>query len=386
MRCCTHRRTMLLWPGRRASAGKRVAILVPSLQRGDATGNDALGMHAALTARGWDVRLFAEGGDRTLGFGTSAEARAFLRDGAAAIFHQGTQWDNGVRIFERAPGVRIARDHNVTPPEFFVGVSDDFVAASDVGLAQRARLARDPSIAWVAASEMNAAELVALGAAASRVAVVPPFHQAEELAAAEPDEIALRRWAALPADVLFVGRLAPNKGHRRLLRIAATHAELFGRRLRIRLVGSHDRRWAPWLALLARDREQLQLGDSIEYLGTLSTAELKAAYLTSRLLLCCSEHEGFCVPLVEAARLGVPVVATWQRAVTETLGPEALVLRDASDDVVATAIHRVLEDGALRDALVAAQQRRYASRYAPAAIAHGFLAAVEPELRGERAR
>lgn len=369
------------WPGHRGSSGRRVAILVPSLQRGDATGNDALGMHQALVARGWDVRLFAEGGDRTLGFGTSAEARAFLRDGASAIFHQGTQWDNGVRIFERVSGVRIARDHNVTPAAFFAGVSDDFVGASNVGLAQRERLAHDRAVAWIAASAMNAGELAALGA--SRVAVVPPFHQAEELAAVEPDEIALRRWAALPADVLFVGRLAPNKGHRRMFRIAATYAELFGRRLRIRLVGSHDRRWAAWLALLARDREQLRLGDSVEYLGTLSAAELKAAYLTSRMLLCCSEHEGFCVPLVEAGRLGVPVVATWQQAVAETLGPDGLVLRDASDDVVATAIHRVLEDGALRDALVAAQQVRYQRLFAPGAIERRFVAAVEPLLRGE---
>ena len=371
------------WPGRSGSTDERVAILVPSLQRGDATGNDALGMRAALVARGWDVRLFAEGGDRTLGFGTTAEARTFLRSGAAAIFHQGTQWDNGVRVFERVAGVRVARDHNVTPAAFFAGVSEDFVGASNVGLAQRERLARDPGVSWIAASAMNAGELVALGAAASRVSVVPPFHQAEDLAAAEPDEVALRRWSALPADVLFVGRLAPNKGHRRMFRIAATYAEVFGRRLRVRLVGSHDRRWAPWLELLARDREQLRLGDSIEYLGTLSTAELKAAYLTSRLLLCCSEHEGFCVPLVEAGRLGVPVVATWQQAVAETLGREGLVLRDVSDDVVAAAIHRVLEDEVLRERLVEAQGARYARHFAPAAIEQAFLAAVEPLLRGE---
>src|SRR5690606_24366989 len=144
-------------------------------------------------------------------------------------------------VFERVAGVRVARDHNVTPAAFFAGVSEDFVGASNVGLAQRERLARDPGVSWIAASAMNAGELVALGAAASRVSVVPPFHQAEDLAAAEPDEVALRRWSALPADVLFVGRLAPNKGHRRMFRIAATYAEVFGRRLRVRLVGSHDR-------------------------------------------------------------------------------------------------------------------------------------------------
>jgi len=350
------------------------------LQRGDATGNDAVGMRDALLRAGFEARLFAEGGDGTLGFGTTTEARAFLKDGAAAIFHQGTQWDHGMQVFERASGVRIARDHNVTPPEFFRGVSEDFVAASNVGLAQRARLARDRSVAWIAASAMNASELATLGAG-DRVAVVPPFTQAEELAAIEPDEIALRRWAALPADVLFVGRLAPNKGHRRLLRVAAAYAELFGRPLRVRLVGSYDRRWADWLAVLARDRQRLGIGDSLELLGTLSTAELKAAYLTSRLLLCCSEHEGFCVPLVEAACLGVPVVATYQRGVAETLGPDGLVLREQPDDVVAVAIHRVLVDGALRESLVRAQSERFATLHANAMVERRFLAAVEPLLR-----
>lgn len=370
---------MRSWPGHRRRAN-RVAILLPSLQRGDATGNDAVGMRDALLRAGFEVRLFAEGGDRTLGFGTTTEARSFLKDGAAAIFHQGTQWDHGMQVFERASGVRIARDHNVTPPEFFRGVSEDFVAASNVGLAQRARLARDRSVAWIAASAMNAAELAALGAG-DRVAVVPPFTQAEELAAVEPDEIALRRWAALPADVLFVGRLAPNKGHRRLLRVAAAFAELFGRPLRVRLVGSYDRRWADWLAVLARDRQRLGIGDSLELLGTLSTAELKAAYLTSRLLLCCSEHEGFCVPLVEAACLGVPVVATYQRGVAETLGPDGLVLREQPDDVVAVAIHRVLADGVLRESLVRAQSERFAALHANAMVERRFLAAVEPLLR-----
>jgi len=373
---------MRSWPGRKRARGRRVAILVPSLQRGDATGNDALGMRDALLRAGYEVRLFAEGGDRTLGFGTTTEARAFLRDGAAAIFHQGTQWDHGLQVFERATGVRIARDHNVTPPGFFRGVSEDFVGASNVGLAQRARLARDRSIAWIAASAMNAAELAELGAG-GRVTVVPPFTQAEELAEVEPDEIALRRWAALPADVLFVGRLAPNKGHRRMLRIAASYAELFGRPLRVRLVGSYDRRWSAWLAVLARDRERLGIGDSLEFLGTLSTAELKAAYLTSRILLCCSEHEGFCVPLVEAARLGVPVVATYQRGVAETLGRQGLVLREQSDDVVAVAIHRVLKDGALRESLVRAQAERFERLHASAMVERRFLTAVEPLLRGD---
>lgn len=368
------------WPGHRHRRSVGVAILLPSLLRGDATGNDALGMRATLTRHGYEARIFADGRDPALGAGTMQEARTFLRDRATlAIFHQGTQWENGLEVFERA-AVRVVRDHNVTPVEFFTNVCEEFATASRVGLRQRQRLARDREALFLAASRTNADELVALGADPGHVSVVPPFSQAEELARLAPDESALHRWAVLPADVLFVGRLAPNKGHRRMLRVSATYAELFGRRLRVRLVGSYDRRWAPWLALIAREERQLGLEGSVELLGTLTPAELKAAYLTSRLVLCCSEHEGFCVPLVEAARLGVPVVATYQKAVAETLGEEGLVLRDASDDVVATAVHRVLGDAGLRDALVRAQRGRYERRFSNAAIEREFLAAMEPLL------
>lgn len=371
---------MRWWPGHRRESRRRVAILVPSLVRGDATGNDVLGMRRALERRGFAVRVFADGGDAGLGYESAASARGWLHDGAAVIFHQATQWDNGFQLLRRATGLRIVRDHNVTPAAFFEDVSDDFAHASRVGARQRAQLARDPSVRWIAASGTNAGELARLGADPARIAVVPPFNQAEELARVVPDEAALRRWAALPADVLFVGRLAPNKGHRRLFRIAATYAELFGRPLRVRLVGSYDRRWSAWLELLKRDRARLALDGSIELVGALTAGELHSAYLTSRMLVCCSEHEGFCVPLVEAARLGVPVVATWQAAVAETLGPEGLVLRDAGDDVVAAAVGRVLRDADLREQLVAAQAARFARLYADDAVERAFLAAVEPLL------
>jgi len=87
------------------------------------------------------------------------------------------------------------------------------------------------------------------------------------------------------------------------------------------------------------------------------------------------------VPLIEAGHLGVPVVATYQSAVAETLGPQGLVLRAATDDVVALAIHRVLHDSVLREALVAAQADRFARLYSHDAVERCFVAAVEPLLR-----
>ena len=94
-------------------------------------------------------------------------------------------------------------------------------------------------------------------------------------------------------------------------------------------------------------------------------------------MLCCSEHEGFCVPLVEAARLGLPVVASRQEAVAETLGAQGLAI-EGDDDTLATAVHRVIADADLRERLVGTQRERYARLFAPAAMERGFLEALGP--------
>jgi glycosyltransferase involved in cell wall biosynthesis len=65
-----------------------------------------------------------------------------------------------------------------------------------------------------------------------------------------------------------------------------------------------------------------------------------------------SEHEGFCVPIVEAMEFGLPVVAFSAGAVRETAAAGALVVQDKSPVALATAVHRVTTDQALRERLV----------------------------------
>jgi glycosyltransferase involved in cell wall biosynthesis len=370
------------WPGRRRGPSRGIAILVPSLYTGDAVGNDAIAMRDALAALGFDARLFAETSEPALGAGGIEAARAFIdRTNGAVILHHSTRWDIGVQLFEMARGARVLRDHNVTPESFFAGLHPEFAAASAIGVRQRVDYARDRSTAlYLAASATNARELVALGADSARVRVVPPFHRIDDLMASAPDESMLRRLANAPPTALFVGRVAPNKGHRRLLRIAATYRELFHAPLHLRFVGPCDPRLGRWLQVLEADVRALGLEGSVENLGFLSLAQLKAAYLTSHLFLCCSEHEGFCVPLLEATCLGLPLIAAGSTAMADTVGEAALYMGDASDDVVACAVHRLLADAELRDQLVARERARYAERFSSAAVGTAFREAILPIL------
>ena len=233
------------------------------------------------------------------------------------------------------------------------------------GETQRAALASDPRIAgFLATSPVVASELSELGAPPERIRIVPPFTRVEALADLAPDESTLRRFLSRPADVLFVGRIAPNKGQHRIQRVVARYAALFGEPLRVRLVGKADPRHGAYERLLRRERGELALEGRVQLLGEVGEAALKAIYLTSRVFLCCSEHEGFCVPLAEASWLGLPVVATHQTAVADTLGSQGFVLPpDTDDDLVAVALRRTLHDAALRERLVEAQRETVRWRF-----------------------
>ncbi len=347
---------------------RRCAILLASFAEHDATSNDATAMAALLRRWGWKARIFAGGVPEHPEIGTCPDARAFLaRKDTVALYHSGGRWDDGMALLASARGPIVVRDHNVTPPGFFAGVNEEFADASIRGLAQRQQLACDPRVVrHLAASTRNADDLREAGAAPDRIRVVPPLRPAGGLDDVAPDLEALRGWQNRPA-ALFVGRISPNKGHRHLLRVAAAHRELFGEAMPLRLVGATDPRLHSWTAQLDHDIDRLGLRSSLEFCGTLSNAALKAAYLTATAFVCCSEHEGFCVPLVEAAECAVPILAVEEPGVRSTLGDRTLVLPPETD-VVATAYHRVTHDPMLRQKLVEQQSATIRDRFSPAVL------------------
>ena len=92
----------------------------------------------------------------------------------------------------------------------------------------------------------------------------------------------------------------------------------------------------------------LGLVEAVSVTGSVSAEELEAYYRAADVFVCASDHEGFCVPLVEAMGHGVPVVAYGVAAVPETVGDAGLVLPDKEPLRFAAAVARVIDDGTLR--------------------------------------
>ena len=259
-------------------------------------------------------------------------------------------------IFPSLPCRRAILYHNVTPAFYFERLDPEKARVLEEGRRQVAALRDAADVVW-AVSAFNASELRALG---FREPKVFPLVFDASLGRGEPDPDFLRTLSDPPlANLLFVGRLVPNKRHDRLLQIFAAFQRYVRRDSRLVIVGGSGG-MEPYKFLLLATARDLGLRNVL-FAEFVDDAKLRACYASASALVCASDHEGFCAPLVEAMAWHVPVFANAAGAVPETLdGAGTLFSPDDPPELVAEAIGRVLGDPALRAAVVRRQDERLA--------------------------
>lgn len=330
---------------------------VPCLLPMDAVGNHTLGVHAALDRAGVANDIWAISIHHTLdGYGRPYPEFTDARRGAGkrgvALYEACSVAGNLVDFFLALRDPKVIYYHNLTPPEFF----DPYDAEVARGLREaRREVARvaAASRVGIAASEYNAEELRRLGV--SDVSVIPPYLAPRRPANPDPDRLEELRAEKRGTDLLFVGRLAPNKGHGHLIRTVAAlrsggdpHARLF-------LVGGEGPR--PYMRALRRLADQLA-PDAVFFTGPVSDAVRDAHYAGADLFVSMSEHEGFGIPLLEAMRAGLPVIALDRAAVAETLDGAGVLVRSTDPRTLAEIVTQVTSDPALMAAVRRRQHER----------------------------
>jgi glycosyltransferase involved in cell wall biosynthesis len=236
--------------------------------------------------------------------------------------------------------------HNVTPSRYFAAWEPALVPGVEWGRAQLRELAPRCRGA-LADSHFNARELVDLGY--ETAAVVPILLDLAALHV-EPDAATQARLDAAKAHggvaAVFVGRVVPNKAQHELVKVAAVYRAMYEEPLRVRLVGAAS--CVAYSDAVQTFADQAGVGSDVELTGGVTTAELAAHYRGADVFVSASEHEGFCVPLLEAMSFGVPIVAYSAGAVPETLGDAGILLGTRAPAAFAAAVHRVVHDPAVR--------------------------------------
>lgn len=259
-------------------------------------------------------------------------------------------------IFAKLPCRRVILYHNVTPPRFFERLNPSVSQVLADGLEQVAALRGAADSTW-ADSSFNAKELEAMGYEGVRVL---PLLIDENYGRGAIDATARNELLDPPmTNFLFVGRLAPNKRHDRILAVFSAYQRYVDEKCRLIVAGGSGG---------AEVYKTMLLGSvytfalkNVEFTDFVDDRRLNSFYSAASAFLCMSDHEGFCAPLLEAMAWHVPVFAVRAGAVPETMdGAGVLFDRDARPETMAEAIGAVLKDPAVRAAVVKKQDERIA--------------------------
>jgi len=359
-------------------------IVTPAVDYGDAVSNDAMGMRDALRAAGFQADLYAEHISPSLAYEvTPISDYAKLscdRKGEFLIYHHSTYWELGQKLYERTRNRKILKYHNITPPQFFASYSALFEGYAGRGRQQTKRLMEGRAELHLGDSLFNARELIEAGADPSLTQAIAPFHHGDELGKTEANIPELERYLDGRINIVFVGRFVPNKGHFNLLRTFAFFRNHFEPNSRLIMVGKLALEFTKYGEEIRSIISDLALNGSVTTISSASAAQLRAVYLAAHIFLCLSEHEGFCVPLVEAMYHKIPIVALRRAAVPETLGPSALIADNADAVMLGEMMNYCLQENLSRRRLTHVLYQRYLEHFSSQAISDRFLTYISSLL------
>ena len=346
--------------------------LTEALTPGDAISAAVLAMDALMKKRGIACGLFVgRGGDRCNAGAVSADKMPGILQPGDWLFYQFSTGSALNDFFAAQRCHRVMVYQNVTPAACF--------EPYDPPLADRLRWGREqlreivPMLDFaIASSEYSAQELRTLGCERVYVLSVPVDFSRY---GGEADPTLKARLSDGKKNILFVGRQVPNKCIEDVLLFSDYYACASGDSCRVVLAGDRS------LRSYGKKIDALPLSVEVCNLGRVSQKELCALYETAELFLCMSEHEGFCIPLLESMHYGVPVLAYAAAAVPETLGEGGQIFTEKNFPAVAEKMYALLHDGEERKRMRDAQKKRLAD-FAEEKVMERFTEILEKERIG----
>jgi glycosyltransferase involved in cell wall biosynthesis len=328
----------------------RIHQVLATLGYGDAIGHEVLGIQRVLRRAGYDSEIFVETADHRL--------EPLTRDYRELVdfshpdnllLHHFSLGSKASRTAYALPDRMALIYHNITPPEYFVNVNRKLAWQCFLGR-RELRAYSDRCDLALGDSEFNRADLEALGFGRTDVLpVVPDFSHLDRA----PNPFVAVQFDDGWTNILFVGRVISNKKIEDLIRTFHAYQTIYNPRSRLLIVGTHTG-FERYFAALTELTAALRLAH-VHFVGQVSDAELVAYYEIADIFLCASEHEGFCVPLVEAFYKQVPVIAYAATAVPATMDGAGVLYDDKDPRRVAALIDAVASNCALQDAIVDGQ-------------------------------
>lgn len=333
---------------------KKIKIIqvIPTLAFGDAVSNNTINVFNILKKSGYETYIYAEHIDyRLKKIAKHISKLKKVKKDDIIIYVKSTGSDLSFKL-EKFKCKKIMRYHNITPANFFKNYNETAYENSKYGRIGL-KYAQKYIDYVLADSEYNKKELLELGY--RNVEVLPiliSFNDYEK----KPDKKILNKYKDEKTNILFVGRIVPNKKQEDIIKTFYYYKKYVNNNSRLIFVGN-DSGFESYSRLLKKLVRSLDLEDVI-FTGHISFSEILAYYHLADLFLCMSEHEGFCVPLVESMYFEIPIISYNSSAIEETLGDSGILVNKKDYFLLSELMDLVLSDENLRKAIIGKQKKR----------------------------
>ena len=319
-----------------------VEQFLPAFHYGDAIGNSAYCLHEFLIEKGIESKIIGLTIDENM-----RDKATFFEDykknpKSLKILHFAVP-SPLTDFFLQAKGKKMMVYHNVTPSYFFADFSDDLVRFTNEGRKHLERLNSCFDTA-IAVSDYNAGELKALNY--KNVKVFPLMISLGDYS--KPHSIAYHN--LLKDDrknIIFIGRITPNKKIEDLIKTLFFYKKYLSPSVRLIVAGNPATLPKYFHAVRDLASRFYLSSDDIVFTGHIPFAELLSIYKLGDLYLSMSEHEGFCLPLIESCFFQVPIIAYDAGAISETLRGAGLVVKEKNYEYIAGLAEKVMHDNEL---------------------------------------
>lgn len=332
----------------------RILQVLTTISFGDAVSNDTLALNAIIKNAGYKTKVYAENIDSRLPRGVAERITALnqIKSDDLVLYHLST----GTELNEWIQTVKCKKImiyHNITPYHFFDAYCMESALLCKKGLEQT-RALRECFDYVFADSEFNKKNLIEMGYTCP-IGVLPiliPFEDYRK----PPNKLVVKKYDDDYTNIIFTGRIAPNKKQEDVIETYYYYHKYYNPKSRLFLVGSH-RGMETYYERLKEYAERLG-AENVYFTGHIKFDEILAYYHVADAFLCMSEHEGFCVPLVEAMYFDIPIVAYDSCAIGGTMGGSGVLLKQKDKLAAAAVLHKIVNNPELRKKIISNQTER----------------------------
>jgi len=337
----------------------KIIQLLPTLINGDGIGNDTIAIDKIIKELGYKTKIYAEyiGPGIPKSIANRINKMPVLHEKDILIYHLSV----GTTLNDQLQGLKCRKlivYHNVTPPDFFNGYSQTSMNSCIEGIRDVQKLSNVADYCW-AVSEYNRQELIGYGYKCNIdvIPIVVPFEDYDK----KPKQIIIDKYQDEYVNIVFVGRVVPNKKHEDIIKTFYYYKKYINSKSRLFLVGSFNG-MERYYERLNKYVTELELND-VHFTGHIKFNELLSYYHLADVFLCMSEHEGFCIPLLEAMHFEIPIIAYADTGVKDTLRGVGIGMEEKNCKVAAELIDQLVIKEDFRKNIVNMQNERLKDFY-----------------------